>query len=138
MEGMQIERETLLEIVESRWDSDVPGRASNTDAAEQLERFADRAAHLNDAITDSSELGRAYQIGHTYFGDVTFFIGTWMKGRSNRPPSGTYLWKKSGQPQPPLTDLWDRSLRPLLEQYLSGTDMREDELDRLRAIFLSA
>ena len=124
------ERETLLDIIASRWDSDIK-RFKIDDALEQLNLFADRADGLNQAIADSGALGRAYQIGHTYFADITFFLGTWLHGRKTRPPKGTYLWTSQNKPQPPLVDLWDRSLKPLLEQYLAGSDLRKQELQRL-------
>ena len=129
------ERDTLLAIIRTRWEHDVPTRTRTEGADEQLERFADRAAAMNDAIAESAELGRAYQIGHTFFADISFFIGTWAATKTTAPPNGTYLWTKSGAPQPAMNDLWDRSLRPLLQQYLSGTDLPDAELTRLRQIF---
>ena len=128
------ERDTLLAIIEDRWPADV-GKARGDDALEQLSLFADRAAAVNEAIAYSGELGRAYQIGHTYFADITFFLGTWLQGRKQRPPNGTYLWTGQNKPQPPLIDLWDRSLKPLIEQYLAGSDLRTQELQRLSDIF---
>jgi 5-methylcytosine-specific restriction protein B len=131
------ERDTLLEIIYDRWEGDV-GRFSYEDAAVQLERFADRANELNAAIEESNELGRQYQVGHTYFADIAFFIGPWVRARKNKPGNGTFLWTASGRPQPPLQDLWARSLRPLLEQYLAGSDARADEMQRLEEIYLEA
>jgi 5-methylcytosine-specific restriction protein B len=121
------ERDTLLAIIDARWEGDVK-KFRIDDALEQLNIFADRAAALNRAISDSGELGRAYQIGHTYFADISFFLGTWLQGRKQRPPNGTYLWTGQDKPQPPLVDLWARSLKPLLEQYLAGSDLRAQEL----------
>jgi 5-methylcytosine-specific restriction protein B len=129
------ERDTLLSIISSRWHDDVGKKWHHESAMPQLERFADRAAALNDAIDDSEELGRAYAIGHTYFADLTFFLGTWLAGRKSAPPNGTFLWTGRNRAQPPLVDLWERSLRPLLEQYLAGSDAGADELRRLRSIF---
>lgn len=130
------ERETLLEIVEARWEEDVR-RYAYEDAADQLDRFADAAVKLNEAIAQSPELGSQYEIGHTYFGDLAFFLGTWVRGRSNRPANGTWIWTASGRPQPPLEGLWERSLHPLLEQYLAGSDVRDDELARLRGVLIT-
>lgn len=45
--------------------------------------------------------------------------------------------RQTGRPQPPLTDLWARSLKPLIEQYLAGSDIRDAELDHLEKVFLS-
>lgn len=133
------ERETLLEIVQSRWPTDVRSRRFFFEDAEyQLEMFADRAEALNQAIRESEELGSQYEVGHTYFADITFFIGNWTQGRKQRPPHGTYLWTRSGNPQPPLEDLWQRSLKPLLEQYLAGSDRRDDEVEDLRETLLGS
>lgn len=131
------ERDTLLEIVADRWDQDVH-RFSYDDAAAQLERFADRALELNRAIESSEELGGHYEVGHTYFADIAFFIGPWARARKNKPANGSFLWTGHGKPQPPLNDLWERSLKPLLTQYLAGSDAREDELRRLKSTLLAA
>ena len=130
------ESDALLGIIRSRWTSEVK-RFSCEDATVQLEEFADHAQQLNDAIAESPELGRQFQIGHTYFADIVFFIGQWTTGMKNRPQNGTYLWTGSRKPRPPLVDLWNRSLKPLIEQYLAGSDIREDELARYAQVFLS-
>lgn len=131
------ERETLLEIIQARWADAVRG-VPYDHAAEQLSRFADHAETLNAAISESAVLGRAYHVGHTYFADIVFFLGTWLSTRKNRPANGAYLWRQPrDQPQPPLFDLWNRSLKPLLEQYLAGIDDRDQQMDRLRRAFLS-
>lgn len=130
------ERDTLLAIIADRWDRDVQ-KFSYDDAAEQLERFADRAQTLNEAIENSAELGRQYQIGHAYFADIAFFLGPWVQSRKSRPQKGTYLWTGAGKSQPPLEDLWHRSLLPLLEQYLAGSDVRTDEIRGFERSFLA-
>ncbi|MDV7171943.1 AAA family ATPase [Gordonia amicalis] len=130
------EADTMLEIVADRWVTEVPARFTYDGAAPQLEALADRARSLNDEIAASQELGRQFQIGHTYFADIAFFIGRWAEGRRTKPPKGTYLWTSKGKPQPPLIDLWTRSLKPLVEQYLAGSDIRDSELDRLQTVFL--
>jgi 5-methylcytosine-specific restriction protein B len=132
------ERDTLLEIVRSRWRGDVPSRFRPDDAVEQLELFADRATALNAAIAASDELGRHFEVGHTYFADITFFLGVWLSTRKQRPARGRYLWAANGTPQPPLADLWSRSLQPLLAQYLAGSDMRDQEVERFRRTLLAS
>lgn len=134
------ERDTLLEIIEARWAQDVKpnSNASFSDADEQLTRLADRASELNAAIVKSPELGHQYQIGHTYFADITFFLGNWLAGRRASPPKGTFLWTANGRPQPPLDDLWARELRPLLTQYLFASDVQAEELGRLAELFKKA
>lgn len=130
------EADTLLAIIEHRWPEQVAARFPIEDAMPQLERLADRAQALNEAIAASPELGRQFQIGHTYFADIVFFIGQWVRGRKTKPANGTYLWTASGNPQPPLVDLWNRSLEPLIEQYLAGSDIRDDELKQFRDTFV--
>lgn len=129
------ERDTLLTIIDANWRRDVEGRFRYDEAVDQLIRFADHAAALNDVIDQSDELGRAYQVGHTYFADITFFLGRWLQGRKNRPANGTYLWTGNGKPQPPLVDLWDRSLKPLLQQYLAGSEIRNEQMRRLASAY---
>jgi len=131
------QRDTLLEIVRARWEGDVGTRFSFEDAAAQLEIFADRAVLLNDAILKMEDLGRAYQIGHTYFADITFFVGRSLSSARQKPQKGTYLWTEGGKAKDPLIDLWARSLKPLLEQYLSGTDALESSLSALWTTFKS-
>lgn len=131
------DRSLLLDIIRYRWDEIAP-KFTYQDAEEQLEDFADRATALNTQIAGMAELGRAYQVGHTYFADITFFLSRWLTTDRRKPKNGTYLWAGPGKPQPPLNDLWDRSLKPLLEQYLSGTDDRDQSLKALQATFLGS
>lgn len=130
------EADTLLTIIAGRWEGEVARRFAYDDALPQLETLADRAQALNDEIAQSPELGRQFQIGHTYFADIAFFIGRWAESRRHRPQNGTYLWTGTGKPQPPLIDLWTRSLKPLIEQYLAGSDVRESELERFEKVLL--
>lgn len=131
------ERETLLEIIEARWPIEVRQKRFDIEsAAEQLEQFADHAEKLNTEVAASPELGVQYAVGHTYFADIAFFLGDWARTRRQKPPGGTYLWTKGGKPQPPLIDLWSRSLKPLLEQYLAASDLRDEEVTRLGEAFL--
>ncbi len=129
-------RDAVLDIIWVRWERDV-GRFSYEDAETQLNQFADRAQRLNDEIEQSPELGRKYQIGHTYFADLAFFLGVWARSLKRKPNNDSFLWKSGDTAQPPLLSLWDRSLGPLLEQYLSGSDVADDELRRLRAIMFT-
>jgi 5-methylcytosine-specific restriction enzyme B len=121
------ERDTLLAIIKQRWKEDV-GKWSYEDASTQLEWLADQADELNAAIAASPELGHQYQIGHAYFADIAFFIGVWARSRKSRPANGSFLWTGNDRPQPPLADLWGRSLRPLLMQYLAGAASPDEEL----------
>lgn len=129
------DRVALIQIIERRWKSDIPSRFAFDDALPQLERFADAAQAINDEIALLEDLGGAYQIGHTYFADITFFLGQWLEGKQ-RSYATTPLWLENGAARPPVSDLWSRSLKPLLEQYLLATDRPEATLTRLREMFV--
>lgn len=131
------DREILLDIVQSGWGPpEFPAKFGFDDALEQLEEFAARAQAVNDEIVRMPDLGKAYQIGHTYFAEITFFLSSWLRKTDRKQTlNGGYLWTRNGKPRQPLIDLWTRSIRPLLEQYLSGTDEREQSLKKLESIY---
>src|SRR5699024_4643725 len=81
----------------------------------------------NQEITNTPELGSAYEIGHAFFSDLAFLVTETFSGR--RPPNGTILWTRKGNPQPPLSSIWAFSIRPLLENYLAGSDMQQSILE---------
>lgn len=131
----RFDREALLEIIRERWGSDVNPRFSFEDAQLQLEQFADNAVRLNAVIASMDDLGEPYEIGHSHFADITHFLSAWLNGR-NKSYAATPLWGQNGQPRPPITDLWARSLKPLLEQYLAGIDQRDTTMKRLKNAYL--
>lgn len=132
--------QAIVEVVRQRWESSPYAGHHPWDRIEgEIGRLAERAASLNAEIAGSRLLGEQYEIGHTYFFDVVGFLERWdaVRMRGQRP-SG-YLWSGSGQPRPPLVDLWDHSLRPLLHEYLAGVDAgaRSAELDALRRVLVT-
>ncbi len=136
-ERLGFEREAIPLVVGARWRSrsEFSRRYPWEMLEGDIERLADHAALLNREIAGSDYLGSQYEIGHTYFFDVDAFIAGWPRLQAKTRTS-RFLWKKSGQPLPPLEDLWERSLQPLLEQYLAGIDAqaREQELRQLRSV----
>ena len=131
----RFDREALLEIISERWDQATGPRFSFEDAQPQLEQFADNAVRLNAVIASMDDLGEPYEIGHSHFADITHFLSVWLTGR-NKTYAATPLWGRNGQPRPPITDLWARSLKPLLEQYLAGIDQRDPTMKRLENAYL--
>jgi 5-methylcytosine-specific restriction enzyme B len=99
-------------------------------------KLAAAAAALNKEIHDSPLLGAQYEIGHTYLLDVVVFLRNFLGLRPMRKQN--YLWNKKGEALDPVKQVWDLSLRPLLEQYLAGLDAtaRNAELDRLSTFLL--
>jgi len=85
--------------------------------------LAERAQQINRLIEQHSLLGRQYQVGHTYFCDVVAFAQTYLAASETRR---TYvLFNRKGDALEPVIALWRYSLKPLLEQYLSGADSTE-------------
>lgn len=133
--------EALLAIVAARWAGAVAAgeirpKFTHEEAGDDLFRLAGRAAAMNAAIAAEPELGAQYEIGHAQFADVVFFVGRWLAGVKNRPTKGSFLWTTAGAPRPALDDLWAWSLRPLLEQYLAGSDARDAVVADLARTFL--
>lgn len=125
----------LLNAAKSKWD------VLNCDLAwdrveADFEKLASAADALNQEIHNSPLLGSQYEIGHTYLLDVVVFLRNFLGPRPTRKQN--YLWNKKGDALDPVTQVWNLSLRPLLEQYLSGLDAnsRNAELDRLAKVLL--
>ena len=128
------ERGPIVEVNRERWPTYAPAKYGWDRAADDIERLADRADELNREITASSHLGAQYALGHTYYFDAAYFAGSWLKGRKQL--RGGVLWKKTGQPQQPLLDLWSLSIESVLNQYLEGIDpaTAREEIERLRDV----
>lgn len=127
--------EALVGAAEAAWkelDSGVTWDRIEPD----LRRLAAAAAALNREIHNSPLLGAQYEIGHTYLLDVVVFLRNVLGPRPTRKLN--YLWNKKGEAQEPVAQVWNLSLRPLLEQYLAGLDAtaRNAELDRLSKVLL--
>ncbi|HST69125.1 MAG TPA: AAA family ATPase [Solirubrobacterales bacterium] len=128
------ERGPIVEVNRERWPACAPAKYGWDRAVDDMERLADRAEELNREITVSRHLGAQYELGHTYYFEAAYLAGTWLKGRKQL--RGGVLWKKPGQPQQPLLDLWALSIEPVLNQYLEGIDptTARQEIERLRDV----
>lgn len=128
--------DAIVEVNEQRWSSEAPPRYGWDRAIDDMTLLAERAESLNRAIEQSPNLGSQYVIGHTYFFDAAFFAGRNLRGVKQL--NGGVFWQRSGRPKPSIEDLWDFSVRPLLEQYLAGidADSAKSELESLRGVFL--
>jgi 5-methylcytosine-specific restriction protein B len=119
------ERQDFLDVAKHRWDE---LRATKQVArewdrfAEEFEVLADRAVEVNRLIEKHPFLGRQYQIGHTYFCDVVYFAG---KVLAEEPRRKRLLFTNALDARTPVERLWRYSLKPLIEQYLSGVDASE-------------
>ena len=128
------ERGPIIDVNRERWTTYAPKKYGWDRAEGDVERLADRAQVLNREIAGSNHLGAQYALGHTYYFDTAYLVGSWLKGRKQL--RGGVLWTKKGQPQQPLLDLWSLSIEPVLGQYLEGIDpaTAREEIERLRDV----
>jgi len=127
--------EALVTAAEAKWKELQSGL--EWDRIEpDFRKLAAAAAALNSEIHESPLLGAQYEIGHTYLLDVIVFLRNFLGPRPTRKQN--YLWNKKGEALEPVVQVWNLSLRPLLEQYLAGLEAtsRNAELDRLSKVLL--
>lgn len=100
---------------------------------DDLERFFSNVNLLNTQIASREELGKMYEIGHAFFGDIVAIYNQYrdMKGYSRK---NNFLFENSG----PAQILWNISIKPILEAFLGHEDevIKEDLLNDLQKIFL--
>lgn len=129
--------EALLQVLQEMWTRNPAPRHGWDRVEEDFRRLAGAATALNVAIRESDLLGPQYEVGHTYFFDVVYFLRQELAdaGRGRRQ----FLWGK-GRPLRAVERLWNLSLKPLLGEYLAALRgrEREDELRRLREVFFSS
>jgi 5-methylcytosine-specific restriction protein B len=132
------ERDDLISLVKTKWERwpqkyGKPRQWSRVE--EDFEILADRCVSLNTLIANREFMGSLYVIGHTYFSDVVSFAQKYIY---SQPGVQQVLWNRKGQGRGPITALWNYSLAPLLEQYLSGADAYERKLfmQQAKDIFL--
>lgn len=113
------DKEEFMSAAEGRWNK----LSSGLDWAQvwqDFDKLADAALELNNKISRSNHLGSQYEVGHTYLLDVTKFLMDTLTPRKR-----SYLWDCNGKALEPVTKLWNLSIRPLLEEYLSGVEERD-------------
>jgi 5-methylcytosine-specific restriction enzyme B len=122
-------REQFLHVSRTRWHAlrDKGRLKKDWDKfGPEFETLADRAESINREIGKHPSLGPQYQIGHTYFCDVVYFV---EKELAARPGRHFVLYSDKGRGRDKtIGALWKYSLGPLLEQYLSGVDTNERQL----------
>ena len=131
----------LMQVSEHRWLKQAKAKniAKNWDQVlEEFQILRDRAIRVNKLIETNDYLGPSYEIGHTYFCDAVAFAHRFLlasDGGRNR-----VLFNYNGDAIEPVKALWLYSLKPLLEQYLSGVDKSERNsfLDKITSTFLYA
>jgi 5-methylcytosine-specific restriction protein B len=90
----------------------------------EVEKFIANAEKLNTKISSIPELGRQYQIGHTFFGEIVDIYKSYKE-------IGGYksLQKQIYRREGPASILWAISLEPMLKSFLGN--MEPDESNRI-------
>lgn len=100
---------------------------------DDVERFYMNVNLLNAHISKSEELGKMYQVGHAFFGDVVTIYNQYrnMKGYSRK---NNFLFEANG----PVQILWNISVKPIIDAFLGHEDenIKERLLNDLQKIFL--
>ncbi|MBL0156819.1 MAG: hypothetical protein IPP47_06905 [Bryobacterales bacterium] len=131
----RFDADALVAIAEAKWKA--LGSGLDWDRIEpDFRRLASAAEALNREIAASPLLGSQYEIGHTYLLDSVVFLRDFLGRQARRRQ--VYLWSKKGEALAPVTQVWELSLKPLLEQYLAGLEAAASapELDRLAKVLL--
>lgn len=100
---------------------------------DDLERFYSNVNLLNTQIASREELGKMYEIGHAFFGDIVAIYNQYrnMKGYSRK---NNFMFENNG----PAQILWNISIKQILEAFLGHEDevIKEKLLNDLQKIFL--
>ncbi|SDF88934.1 5-methylcytosine-specific restriction enzyme B [Pedobacter terrae] len=100
---------------------------------DDLERFYGNVKLLNAHIASREELGKMYEIGHAFFGDIVAIYNQYrnMKGYSRK---SNFMFETNG----PAQILWNISIKPILEAFLGHEDevVKKNLLSDLEKIFL--
>lgn len=122
------DRGQFIEVSRCRWNDLINAKRIKKGwdrYGQEFEVLADRAEAINREIERHPSLGPQYQVGHTYFCDVVYFV---EKDLAARPGRHFVLYSPKGHGRDnTIGALWKYSLKPLLEQYLSGVDAGEKQ-----------
>lgn len=90
---------------------------------DDLVEYGKRCKDLNDAIEKDPDLGKQFEIGHTFFGEL---VDIWATKSSS-----THLKTIQGV-------LWDISIGPMVEAYLGNcdADTKKDKLEGFKQAFI--
>lgn len=98
---------------------------------EEIEEYISNCSALNKAIEAIEELGKQYQIGHTFFAEV---VDIHEAFRDIEGFPRLKLLRKNAA----VKVLWDISVKPMLESFLGNMDRatKEEHINKLAEIFL--
>lgn len=91
---------------------------------DEIETFLESAAKLNTKISSIPELGKQYQIGHTFFGEIVDIYKSFKEISGYKSPR-KQIYRNNG----PASILWAISIEPMLKSFLGN--MEPDEASRI-------
>lgn len=100
----------------------------------EVDKFIGNAVKLNAKISSIPELGRQYQIGHTFFGEIVDIYKSYKEIGGFKS-----LQKKIYRTNGPASILWAISLEPMLKSFLGNMEPDESAriLKELNTIYFS-
>lgn len=93
--------------------------------SEEIEKFINNAISLNKEISSIPELGKQYQIGHAFFGEIVEIFNSYKEISGYKSISKNQLYRNNG----PATILWKISIEPILKSFLGN--MEPDESNKI-------
>ena len=102
---------------------------------DEMERYVRNVTNLNKKISTIPELGKQYQIGQTFFGEIVEIYKSY-KEIGGYTSLQNQLYRNDGGP---TGILWNISIQPMLVSFLGNMDLdlRDEILKELKSIFFS-
>ncbi|MBO06253.1 MAG: hypothetical protein CMI58_04365 [Parcubacteria group bacterium] len=105
----------------------------NKISAEEIDTFIVKATKVNKQMEDLNELGKQYEIGHTFFAEIVDIAKQFSgkQGYINRIP----LFKSGG----PAEVLWNISIGPMLDAFLGNLDetQKKEKIKEIKGMLLN-
>ncbi|ACV63050.1 ATPase associated with various cellular activities AAA_5 [Desulfofarcimen acetoxidans DSM 771] len=120
------DRSMLAQIIDSK-------RGTMRFKEEQLEKYINNAEKLNARIAAMDELGRQYEIGHTFFADI-IEVARGFKGKPGYIEK-IPVYKDKG----PAQVIWNLNIKPMIEAFLGNKDKNtlQETLSDLEGIYFN-
>ncbi len=100
---------------------------------DEINSLIERSSKINDQIGRLNELGKQYEIGHTFFSEIIDIARQY----SARPGyiNGIKLFKPDG----PAQVLWNISIEPMITAFLGNLDdtLKEERINEMREMFIN-
>jgi 5-methylcytosine-specific restriction protein B len=100
---------------------------------DEINIFIDRCSKINNKIDELNDLGKQYEIGHTFFSEI-IDISSQFVGRPGYMGK-IKLFKTDG----PANVLWNISIEPIITAFLGNLDetQKDERIKELKEIFIN-